>query len=72
MLRYLHDVFGTGPTHMHCYLRMFQELDAHSVFHILPSLQHPSACGDRLTVATLVSPRVATCSRLPGCFAQPL
>lgn len=40
--RYLRDVFGTGPVHIHSYLRMFQELDAHSVFHLLPSIEHPS------------------------------
>lgn len=38
--RYLSDVFGGN--HFSNYLRLFQELDAHSVYHLLPSIQQPA------------------------------
>lgn len=37
--QYLHDVFGTDFTN---YLRLFQELDAHSTYHHLREIPHPA------------------------------
>eukprot|EP00127_Corallochytrium_limacisporum_P006347 Clim_evm58s225 gene=Clim_evmTU58s225 len=40
--RYLTDIFGHGPKHTANYIRLFQELDAHSVYHVLPYLAPPA------------------------------
>ncbi len=38
--RYVRDVFGGD--HFSRYLRLFQELDAHSVYHLLPNIEAPA------------------------------
>lgn len=40
--RYITDVFGRSPKHTMNYFRMFLELDAHSCYHLLPTIQTPS------------------------------
>jgi len=39
IVQYLQDVFATETTN---YLRLFQELDAHSVYHLLPHVEAPA------------------------------
>merc|ERR1712137_654874 len=43
---YLGDIIST-PQHMYDYLCLFEELDAHSVYHLLPFIEHPTLiiCG---------------------------
>jgi len=41
-LNYVHNIFARGPQHTLNYLRTFLELHAHSVFHVLRSIEHPT------------------------------
>jgi len=40
--QYISDLFGFGKQHTYNYLQLFQELDAHSVYHLLPDIKQPT------------------------------
>lgn len=42
ILRYIKDIFARGEEHTVNYLRTFLELNAHSVFHHLTHIEHPT------------------------------
>jgi 3-oxoadipate enol-lactonase len=61
--QYVYDVFGTS---FPIYLRLFQELDAHSVYHLLPQITQPTlVISGGLDYLTPALSSVAIARRIP-------